>query len=218
MTKTEWGPCFKAVRCTPIWKKKSFSNFHYFFPQRAIVSLLQMRECKIWLRSFSETQHKREEGDSIGTCGVRQQALGTDPCSYRSGQCRLLQDRRRHAGQTALLYSFQNTSEEVSFDSETAECHQVNPDDTTCAVLSSETTNHLTNFMELSPSWEAANCAATEELPNILWNSKDHNHVNKSRTIWAGYVARKGGKTNLNTNSLGKPEESTRKTYTYMGG
>jgi hypothetical protein len=24
--------------------------------------------------------------------------------------------------------------------------------------------------MELSPSWEAANCAATQELPSILWN------------------------------------------------
>jgi hypothetical protein len=29
-----------------------------------------------------------------------------------------------------------------------------------------------TNFMELSPSWEAANCAATQELPSILWNPK----------------------------------------------
>jgi hypothetical protein len=26
------------------------------------------------------------------------------------------------------------------------------------------------NFMELSPSWEATNCAATQELPSILWN------------------------------------------------
>jgi hypothetical protein len=23
--------------------------------------------------------------------------------------------------------------------------------------------------MELSPSWEAANCAVTQEFPNILW-------------------------------------------------
>jgi hypothetical protein len=28
--------------------------------------------------------------------------------------------------------------------------------------------------MELSPSWEAANCAATQEIPNILRNSKFH--------------------------------------------
>jgi hypothetical protein len=25
------------------------------------------------------------------------------------------------------------------------------------------------SLMELSPSWEAANCAATQELPSILW-------------------------------------------------
>jgi hypothetical protein len=28
--------------------------------------------------------------------------------------------------------------------------------------------------MELSPVWEVANCAATQELPNILWNPKVH--------------------------------------------
>jgi hypothetical protein len=35
-------------------------------------------------------------------------------------------------------------------------------------------------FMELNPSWEAANCAATQELPSILWNQKVHHHVHKS--------------------------------------
>jgi hypothetical protein len=34
--------------------------------------------------------------------------------------------------------------------------------------------------MELSPSWEPANCAATQELPSILWNLKVHCHVEKS--------------------------------------
>jgi hypothetical protein len=28
------------------------------------------------------------------------------------------------------------------------------------------------NSMELSPYWEAASCAATEEFLNVLWNPK----------------------------------------------
>jgi hypothetical protein len=33
---------------------------------------------------------------------------------------------------------------------------------------------------ELSPSWEAVNCAATQELPSILRNPKVHHGVHKS--------------------------------------
>jgi hypothetical protein len=36
------------------------------------------------------------------------------------------------------------------------------------------------NFMELSPSWEAANCAATQEIPKILFNQKVHSHIHNS--------------------------------------
>jgi hypothetical protein len=36
------------------------------------------------------------------------------------------------------------------------------------------------SLMELSPSWEAANCAPTRELPSILWNPEFHHRVHIS--------------------------------------
>jgi hypothetical protein len=46
--------------------------------------------------------------------------------------------------------------------------------------LQKTTKTCLTNFTQLSPAWEAANCTDTQELPNILRNPKVHYCVHNS--------------------------------------
>jgi hypothetical protein len=45
-------------------------------------------------------------------------------------------------------------------------------------ILQETSADKLTHsLMELGPSWEAANCAATRELPSILYNPEVHHRV-----------------------------------------
>jgi hypothetical protein len=42
---------------------------------------------------------------------------------------------------------------------------------------------HLANFMEQSPSWEAINCLANQDRPCLLLNPKVHRRIDKSQPL-----------------------------------
>jgi len=46
--------------------------------------------------------------------------------------------------------------------------------------LTDQLTNRLTDYMEQSPSWDVNSCSASQEIPNLSWNTKVHCCVQNS--------------------------------------
>jgi hypothetical protein len=44
---------------------------------------------------------------------------------------------------------------------------------------------NITNYMEKSPSWEAASRSATQEFPDILWNPKIHFRIHMNPSLFS---------------------------------
>jgi hypothetical protein len=65
----------------------------------------------------------------------------------------------------------------------TARVNLKSDEHSSCSCLINWFLSILYLLTELSPSWRAANCAVSQELPSILWNPKVQYRVHKSRPL-----------------------------------
>jgi hypothetical protein len=66
----------------------------------------------------------------------------------------------------------------------THDCRVWEDEDISCHCDRQVSSDKITYLLtELSPSWEAANCAANQELPSILWKPKVHHRFHKSSPL-----------------------------------